>query len=50
MQLAIGFIPHFNLTETGSLDKVLAAVVVVLVCTYVMSFAWCHGHGVHLVG
>ncbi|CAA3028165.1 sugar transport 8-like [Olea europaea subsp. europaea] len=47
-KLAIGFISHFNLTETGSLDRVLAAVVVVLVCTYVMSFAWCHGHGVHL--
>ncbi|KAL2506782.1 Sugar transport protein 8 [Abeliophyllum distichum] len=42
-QLSIGFILHFHLKETGSLDKVLAAIVVVLVCTYVMSFAWSWG-------
>lgn len=43
MQLAIGFILHFHLKETGSLDRTLAAVVVVLVCTFVMSFAWSWG-------
>lgn len=32
-----------HLKATGSLDKVLAAVVVVLVCTFVMSFAWSWG-------
>ncbi|CAA3007788.1 sugar transport 8-like [Olea europaea subsp. europaea] len=42
-QLAIGFILHFHLKETGSLDRTLAAVVVVLVCTFVMSFAWSWG-------
>jgi len=42
-QLAIGWILHVHLKETGSLDKTLAAVVVVLVCTFVMSFAWSWG-------
>lgn len=42
-QLAIGFILSTHLKETGTLDRTLAAVVVVLVCTYVMSFAWSWG-------
>lgn len=29
--------------ETGSLDRTLAAIVVILVCTFVMSFAWSWG-------
>ncbi|KAL0376601.1 UNVERIFIED_CONTAM: Sugar transport protein 8 [Sesamum calycinum] len=42
-QVAIGAILVTHLKATGSLDKVLAAVVVVLVCTFVMSFAWSWG-------
>lgn len=42
-QLAIGIILRVNLKETGSLDKGFAAAVVVLVCTFVMSFAWSWG-------
>lgn len=42
-QVAIGAILATNLRETGTLDKKLAAVVVFLVCTYVMSFAWSWG-------
>ncbi|KAL3626253.1 Sugar transport protein 8 [Castilleja foliolosa] len=42
-QVAIGAILLVNLKPTGSLDKGLAAVVVILVCTYVMSFAWSWG-------
>ncbi|XP_009795520.1 sugar transport protein 8-like [Nicotiana sylvestris] len=42
-QLAIGGILSVNLKETGTLDRTLAAIVVVLVCTYVMSFAWSWG-------
>ncbi|KAG5613747.1 hypothetical protein H5410_013571 [Solanum commersonii] len=42
-QLAIGAILVTNLEETGTLDRKLAAIVVFLVCTYVMSFAWSWG-------
>ncbi|KAL0457237.1 UNVERIFIED_CONTAM: Sugar transport protein 8 [Sesamum latifolium] len=42
-QVAIGAILVTHLKATGTLDKVLAAVVVVLVCTFVMSFAWSWG-------
>ncbi|KAA8527580.1 hypothetical protein F0562_034705 [Nyssa sinensis] len=42
-QSAIGGILHFHLKSTGSLDKGLAAIVVVLVCVFVMSFAWSWG-------
>ncbi|CAN4116513.1 unnamed protein product [Withania somnifera] len=42
-QVAIGFILAKNLTETNTLDKKLAIIVVLLVCTYVMSFAWSWG-------
>ncbi|XP_073053310.1 sugar transport protein 8-like [Primulina eburnea] len=42
-QIAIGSILQIHLKETGSLDKGLAAVVVFLVCTYVMGFAWSWG-------
>ncbi|CAK9186389.1 unnamed protein product [Ilex paraguariensis] len=42
-QLAIGAILKAHLKETGSLDKTLAIVVVVLVCMFVMSFAWSWG-------
>ncbi|KAL0388626.1 UNVERIFIED_CONTAM: Sugar transport protein 8 [Sesamum radiatum] len=42
-KVAIGAILVTHLKATGSLDKVLAAVVVVLVCTFVMSFAWSWG-------
>ncbi|KAL0348833.1 UNVERIFIED_CONTAM: Sugar transport protein 8 [Sesamum radiatum] len=42
-QVAIGAILVTHLKATGSLDKVLAAVVVILVCTFVMSFAWSWG-------
>ncbi|CAA0812278.1 Sugar transport protein 13 [Striga hermonthica] len=42
-QVAIGGILLVHLKPTGSLDKFLAGVVVVLVCTYVMSFAWSWG-------
>ncbi|XP_059632526.1 sugar transport protein 8-like [Cornus florida] len=43
-QVAIGSILHVHLKATGStLSKGLAAVVVVLVCMYVMSFAWSWG-------
>lgn len=42
-QLAIGIILSVSLKETGTLDRTLAAVVVILVCTYVMSFAWSWG-------
>ncbi|XP_049383471.1 sugar transport protein 8-like [Solanum stenotomum] len=42
-QLAIGAILVTSLSETGTLNRTLAAVVVLLVCTYVMSFAWSWG-------
>ena len=42
-QMAIGGILLGNLKDTGTLDKKLAAVVVVLVCLFVMSFAWSWG-------
>ncbi|XP_073046297.1 sugar transport protein 8-like [Primulina eburnea] len=42
-QVAIGSILQTHLKETGSLDKGLAALVVFLVCTYVMGFAWSWG-------
>ncbi|CAN0886991.1 Sugar transport protein 8 [Linum grandiflorum] len=42
-QIAIGVILHMNLTATGSLTKVEAAAVVVLVCLFVMAFAWSWG-------
>ncbi|KAA8548622.1 hypothetical protein F0562_000306 [Nyssa sinensis] len=42
-QAAIGGILLVQLKPTGSLDKGLAAVVVVLVCLFVMSFAWSWG-------
>ncbi|XP_073153903.1 sugar transport protein 8-like [Henckelia pumila] len=42
-QMAIGTILLTHLKDQGSLDKVLAAVVVCLVCTYVMGFAWSWG-------
>ncbi|KAJ8768435.1 hypothetical protein K2173_021588 [Erythroxylum novogranatense] len=41
--ITIGFILVFHLPTTGSLTKSLAEVVVVLVCVYVMSFAWSWG-------
>ncbi|KAL2463807.1 Sugar transport protein 8 [Forsythia ovata] len=41
--VAIGSILLIHLKPTGSLDKGLAAVVVVLVCMFVMSFAWSWG-------
>lgn len=34
---------RLKLSDTGSLDKGLAALVVVFVCTFVMSFAWSWG-------
>lgn len=43
MQLAIGIILTTSLRETGSLNKTLATVVVVFVCTFVMAFAWSWG-------
>lgn len=43
MQVAIGAILQTHLSATGSLNKGLAAVVVFLVCTFVMSFAWSWG-------
>ncbi|KAL0457230.1 UNVERIFIED_CONTAM: Sugar transport protein 8 [Sesamum latifolium] len=43
VNVAIGAILVTHLKATGSLDKVLAALVVVLVCTFVMSFAWSWG-------
>lgn len=42
-QIAIGAILLVHLKPTGSLDKGLAAAVVILVCTFVMSFAWSWG-------
>ncbi|KAK4434017.1 Sugar transport protein 8 [Sesamum alatum] len=42
-QVAIGVILTSHLLETGTLDKSLAAAVVVLVCTFVMAFAWSWG-------
>ncbi|KAG8370184.1 hypothetical protein BUALT_Bualt14G0090800 [Buddleja alternifolia] len=42
-QVAIGAILVTHLQATGTLHKGLAAVVVVLVCTFVMSFAWSWG-------
>ncbi|KAK6130259.1 hypothetical protein DH2020_036000 [Rehmannia glutinosa] len=42
-QVAIGAILLTHLKSTGTLDKGLAAVVVVLLCTFVMSFAWSWG-------
>lgn len=43
MQIAIGAILLAFLTNTGSLTKLQATFVVVLVCLYVMSFAWSWG-------
>ncbi|KAJ6981774.1 hypothetical protein NC653_025009 [Populus alba x Populus x berolinensis] len=43
MQTAIGGILVAFLTTTGSLTKLQAAFVVVLVCVFVMSFAWSWG-------
>lgn len=42
-QVAIGAILLTHLKPTGTLHKGLAALVVVLVCTFVMSFAWSWG-------
>ncbi|KAH0724385.1 hypothetical protein KY285_000225 [Solanum tuberosum] len=42
-QLAIRTILVTSLSETGTLNRTLAAIVVLLVCTYVMSFAWSWG-------
>ncbi|CAH9080575.1 unnamed protein product [Cuscuta europaea] len=42
-QVVIGAILATNLSETGTLKKGLAIVVVVFVCVYVMSFAWSWG-------
>ncbi|KAH0698953.1 hypothetical protein KY284_013168 [Solanum tuberosum] len=44
-QLAIGAILVTSLSETGTLDRTLAITIIVvfLVCTYVMSFAWSWG-------
>ncbi|PSR92703.1 Sugar transport protein [Actinidia chinensis var. chinensis] len=42
-QTAIGAILLVHLKTTGTLDQGLAAVVVVLVCLYVMCFAWSWG-------
>ncbi|WMV53160.1 hypothetical protein MTR67_046545 [Solanum verrucosum] len=42
-QLAIGAILLTSLSETGTLNRTLAAIVVLRVCTYVMSFAWSWG-------
>ncbi|XP_059649877.1 sugar transport protein 8-like [Cornus florida] len=42
-QMTIGVILMAKLKTTGSLDKGLAAVVVVLVCLFVMCFAWSWG-------
>uniref|UniRef100_M1B1C1 Major facilitator superfamily (MFS) profile domain-containing protein n=1 Tax=Solanum tuberosum TaxID=4113 RepID=M1B1C1_SOLTU len=42
-KMAIGFILLKNLSETGGLDKTMAVIVVLLVCTYVMAFAWSWG-------
>ncbi|KAM7462670.1 hypothetical protein LguiA_030791 [Lonicera macranthoides] len=42
-QTAIGAILVVHLKDTGSLNKTLAAIVVVLVCLFVMSFAWSWG-------
>ncbi|XP_031099035.1 sugar transport protein 6-like [Ipomoea triloba] len=42
-QVAIGVILVTNLKATGSLDKTLSTVVVILVCLYVMAFAWSWG-------
>ncbi|RAL38462.1 hypothetical protein DM860_002440 [Cuscuta australis] len=42
-QMAIGGILVTHLTATGSLNKGLAVIVVILVCTYVMAFAWSWG-------
>ncbi|EEF32204.1 sugar transporter, putative [Ricinus communis] len=42
-QVAIGLILLLKLTASGSLSKLLAGIVVGLVCLYVMSFAWSWG-------
>ncbi|PSS33889.1 Sugar transport protein [Actinidia chinensis var. chinensis] len=42
-QTSIGAILLVHLKATGTMDKGLAAVVVVLVCVYVMCFAWSWG-------
>ncbi|KAJ8766324.1 hypothetical protein K2173_022383 [Erythroxylum novogranatense] len=41
--ITIGFLLRFELTATGSLTKPVAALIVVLVCLFVMSFAWSWG-------
>lgn len=43
LQVAIGIILAKSLGETGTLNKTLAIVVVLLVCTFVMAFAWSWG-------
>ncbi|KAH7842419.1 hypothetical protein Vadar_005060 [Vaccinium darrowii] len=42
-QMAIGVILVVSLKNTGTLNSVLAIIVVVLVCTFVSSFAWSWG-------
>ncbi|XP_019180178.1 PREDICTED: sugar transport protein 6-like [Ipomoea nil] len=42
-QMAVGIILATNLKTTGSLDKTLSTVVVILICLYVMAFAWSWG-------
>ncbi|KAK4482884.1 hypothetical protein RD792_010057 [Penstemon davidsonii] len=42
-QVAIGAILLTHLKDSGTLDKGMAALVVILVCTFVMSFAWSWG-------
>ncbi|PHU18908.1 Sugar transport protein 8 [Capsicum chinense] len=42
-KVAIGIILAKSLGETGTLNKTLAIVVVLLVCTFVMAFAWSWG-------
>ncbi|KAJ8764643.1 hypothetical protein K2173_006725 [Erythroxylum novogranatense] len=41
--ITIGFLLRLELTATGSLTKPIAALIVVLVCLFVMSFAWSWG-------
>ncbi|KAK3224770.1 hypothetical protein Dsin_004632 [Dipteronia sinensis] len=42
-QIAIGVILRFHLNDTNSLTKAEAIVVVLLVCLFVMAFAWSWG-------
>ena len=48
MQIAIGIILRLHLNATNLLTRSEAIVVVLLVCLFVMAFAF--GHGVLLVG